>query len=150
MLAASITSHFRTLKIKDNKGEDKQNYLFTVNVLWQAIRIACVIHDIGHMPFSHAFEFGVKRYVKQKESENDNKLIGYLLNKDIALAKLLGDRYKEPVFRFTKIALHERFGADIIAHLASGADPGDHSKTGHLYDLVVSLGSSLFHVGKVF
>jgi HD superfamily phosphohydrolase len=35
---------------------ENEDYIFSFNIMWQSLRIACCLHDIGHYPYSHIFE----------------------------------------------------------------------------------------------
>lgn len=41
-------------------GETRLSAGFIVDTLWQAIRLYGLVHDVGHLPMSHAFETAVK------------------------------------------------------------------------------------------
>lgn len=36
-------------------------FRFVINVLWQSVRMATLVHDIGHLPLSHVFEHALDR-----------------------------------------------------------------------------------------
>jgi HD superfamily phosphohydrolase len=84
---------------------------FLINFLWQSIRIACLIHDIGHFPFSHVFEMGVENF-RVKYLKEVDPIAGLKRN----ICKGLGipsDSIKKPT------ELHEYFGAYILKDFLS-------------------------------
>lgn len=94
--------------------------------------IACLLHDIGHAPFSHALENevlhnskkpiekkkGKKKSVSSKVEEGD--YITYSLNKTICESEkaysLLkyGESYEDKKMDFSRVAAHEQLGASLI------------------------------------
>ncbi len=44
-------------------GESEPTQAFVKAVLLQSLRLACVVHDIGHFPFSHATEYALEALV---------------------------------------------------------------------------------------
>ncbi|PAL11329.1 HD domain-containing protein [Peribacillus simplex] len=72
-------------------GPEKRK--FARAVLFQSVRLACLLHDIGHFPFSHTVEYGFKKVI---ENNNPEELSEHL--KSIALGK----------------ELHEAFGVKLL------------------------------------
>lgn len=59
-LAAAINSTSVSRAQKCGTGKIKLPAGFVVDTLWQAIRLYGLVHDIGHLPMSHAFETAVE------------------------------------------------------------------------------------------
>ncbi|MFZ5945302.1 MAG: phosphohydrolase [Bacillota bacterium] len=51
-------------------------YKFTRAVLFQSVRLACLLHDVGHFPYSHTIEYAVADYISflQTRIEDGDKL----------------------------------------------------------------------------
>lgn len=85
-------------KESSNRNEDFHLYYTTVNnILFQAIRLAALVHDIGHPPFSHVLEFALSDLcsetsggIRNKEVFNSleklkKKYLGVIAKRTIAL-----------------------------------------------------------------
>ena len=72
---------------------------FAKAVLFQSIRLACVLHDIGHFPFSHSLESAIGQYVAHMQSTDTGNEI--FLN----FEKLQSD---------VEMEIHENIGIEIL------------------------------------
>lgn len=79
----------------------------TYTIFLQTLRIVALLHDVGHLPFSHQVEYALKKvYAKIKDKEK---------NRDILCQKEL--RFKENYEQITnnnKDVLHEAIGENLL------------------------------------
>ena len=79
-----IKEHQLDIKLKSTTIEDKTLLGFsfsldsklslTYTILLQSLRLAALLHDVGHLPFSHQTEYALKRlYLSIKEIKNPNR-----------------------------------------------------------------------------
>lgn len=62
----------RELK-NENTISEKTKIEFSKIVLFQSVRLACLLHDIGHFPFSHALERAFGQYIDSMVSNSDEE-----------------------------------------------------------------------------
>jgi HD superfamily phosphohydrolase len=112
-------------------ANDKLPSLVVIGVLWQAIRLATLVHDLGHLPMSHLFEQALAELGRDSE---DRDLRPFLIDSfkklfeggDLAKAGML-DVAPEP---------HEAIGCILFKNIDS---PDIGSAHGKLFDIVASI-----------
>lgn len=86
------------------------------------VRLAALLHDIGHGPFSHVSEAIVDRFYNREKvslpgnNEKIHELITYgLIERDLSLSKLLSEREREKIVGLLKGNWGDRLLKDIVS-----------------------------------
>ncbi len=80
----------------------------------QGLRLAALFHDLGHLPFSHDFEYALRQLAPELKADDDPKA-GLLLKQ-----------------RAGRDALHERIGHDLTRVVFTEAFADDPDETAHV------------------
>jgi HD superfamily phosphohydrolase len=111
----------------DEAGRDRltnQHYL-TVLILWQAVRLCAMIHDIGHLPMSHVFEYALESF--QRKARKDSPIASELAQRKKSWERSLTERVRRELLERAKEdppALHEWVGMQLFKNMLPRSDQG--------------------------
>ncbi len=128
--------------LSEPKWLDKKE-LVVINLLWQAVRIGCILHDIGHYPYSHLFEFA---YEKFKRDLRDSNSIEYDINEKyqeiISNIPIISVGYDSKI---PELPLHEKNGVLLLDKLKI---PTTSDKFDIISNICLTLGKIIFVYNK--
>ncbi|QNU67028.1 HD domain-containing protein [Ruminiclostridium herbifermentans] len=96
---------------------------FARAVLFQSVRLACILHDIGHFPFSHAVERAFSQYLdylNPRVKESDDIYI----------------KYNSKV-KYVEKQIHERIGLGILQEIIPSNEKDFHKLCRHLARIIL-------------
>lgn len=96
-----------------------EKYKFAYCVVYQAIRLVGLLHDIGHLPYSHILEHSIQLLYEKVKAISPDKLLKshqfflsvmdkYCSNSDFAIHEELGKKFVEKIFRVITYDLNKR------------------------------------------
>lgn len=138
-----ILKYGNLLEYNSSKTANDQE-IFLVNIICQSLRLACLVHDIGHFPFSHIFEMGLENF-SNNSTEGKN------------LVQRLIDKIKNSLFDNSKITinkdistteLHELYGAYLIQEIINRIDDSSQDFSLNALKLSFNIALKIFTLEK--
>lgn len=112
---------------KSSVENEMKNEVFQMQfaraVLFQSVRLACILHDIGHFPFSHAVERAFSQYLdylNPKEMESNDIYRKYNSKVD-----------------YVEKQIHERIGLGILQEIIPSGERDFHKLCRHLARIIL-------------
>ncbi|MDA8010120.1 MAG: HD domain-containing protein [Alphaproteobacteria bacterium] len=89
----------------------------------RAVRMASLLHDIGHGPFSHLFE-DIMGILNPNVSDVHEKISGIMIREDKELSNLLG-KYRDPVLEILGHSKRTKLTSPLESEIISGSLDAD-------------------------
>jgi HD superfamily phosphohydrolase len=124
-LGAAYLAH----RVMQNLSETTPKSLFKIKLsnVWE-VKIAAYLHDIGHLPFSHAIEPLFSEVVPPNDDRAPHEVIGH----EIARSKYLSDVLQKVNSEFPKLGVDQQK----IANLATGTKDQIRDEELFMYEII--------------
>ena len=83
----------------------------TYTIFLQTLRIIALLHDVGHLPFSHQVEYALRKIYKKIKAKEKNE-------ETLCPKEILFKEHYENVTNFDKNVLHEAIGKKLLTQLS--------------------------------
>ena len=102
-----------------------EEHLFIINTLWQVVRVEGLVHDIGHLPMSHVFEFAVGDLLKEMD-DTEPFAQDFRNRKETFLREIRADAGPELADSVVDFETHEILGLCVFRTIfpSRNDDPG--------------------------